>query len=60
MKVSFDMRRRSELAIGGLVIDDAYYGLRSVIETSRVEELPECKQVLDVTRLLQRAAESSK
>jgi hypothetical protein len=60
MKVSFDMRRRSELAIGGLVIDDAYYGPRGVIETSRVEELAECKQVLNVTRQLQCAVESSK
>jgi hypothetical protein len=60
MKVSFDVRRRSELAVGGLVIDDAYYGPRSVIEASRVEELAECKQVLNVTRQLQCAVESSK
>mmetsp|Transcript_19457 Transcript_19457/g.35958 ORF Transcript_19457/g.35958 Transcript_19457/m.35958 type:complete len:316 (-) Transcript_19457:290-1237(-) len=60
MKVSFDIKRRAELARGGLVIDDAVYGPAHLINTCSLEDLALSKSVVNVTRQLQCAVEKSR
>jgi len=60
MKVSFDVKRRAELSRGGLVIDDAVYGPRALLEKSRLEDLAVSDLVVNVTRQLQCLVENSR
>jgi len=60
MRLTFDIKRRTELSRGGLVIDDAVYGARDIIETNKLEDLSTSKWVQNVTRQLQCTVERSK
>jgi len=60
MKLTFDIKRRGELAKRGLVIDDAIYGSRSTFETGNMELVEKSSTTLNVTRPLQCLVENSR
>mmetsp|Transcript_32074 Transcript_32074/g.39489 ORF Transcript_32074/g.39489 Transcript_32074/m.39489 type:complete len:325 (-) Transcript_32074:892-1866(-) len=60
MKLTFDIKRRQEFRINGLVIDNATYGAREVIEANDNGMIEKSPLTINVTRALQCLTDKSR